>query len=341
MKFQIKKIPEDFIVKEIPNKVFSKGKGKYLIYKLKKKNRNTEDCIQFICRSLKIQRKFLGFAGTKDKHAITEQYISVFNVQNLKNRIETIKDIENFELDFIGYLDTPLSLGDLTGNKFEITIRNLDEIKINQINQTINYFDEQRFSTSNAITGKKIIEKNFEQAVQILKENNSLNTELVEAFKKDYVKILRTIPKKILKLYVHAYQSFLFNEICCELLKERNYHSKKIKYSLGEFLFPIEEIKNEEIPLIGFGSDIKEKYEYAVKKVLNREKINERDFIIKQIPELSAFGIERDLISKVENFEILNENVDELNENKQKVKISFELQKGSYATIVIKHLFAD
>jgi tRNA pseudouridine13 synthase len=338
--YKIKQKPEDFIVKEIPNKVFSKNNGKYLIYKLKKRNRNTEDCIQFLCRTLKIKRKFIGYAGTKDKHAITEQFISVYNIQNLKNKIKKIDCLENFSLEFIGYSDNPISLGDLIGNKFEIIIRNLDKINITKITQTINYFDEQRFSEINAKVGKRIIQKKFKEATEILKENNTLKKEVFESFQNNYIKILRTIPKKILKLYVHAYQSYLFNETCCELFEERNHITKKIKYSLGEFHFPITEIKNEKIPIIGFGSEIKEKYEYVIKRIMNREKITTRDFIIKQIPELSAFGTERDIISKIENFQILEQKDDELNENKKKLKISFELQKGSYATIVVKNLFA-
>jgi len=160
MNYTIKQKPEDFIVKEVPNKIFNKTNGKYLIYSLKKINRNTEDCIQHLSRTLKVPRKFLGFAGTKDHNAITEQYISVFNVQNLKSKIKNIKGLENFSLEFIGYLDNPLSLGDLATNKFEITIRALDKrVDIENPHSIINYFDEQRFSKNNHIIGKAIIKK--------------------------------------------------------------------------------------------------------------------------------------------------------------------------------------
>ena len=74
---------------------------------------------------------------------------------------------------------------------------------------------------------------------------------------------------------------------------------------------------------------------------LKKENIDQRDFIIKQIPELSSFGTQRDFIAKVIDFSCTESEEDEFNKNKFKVKISFELSKGSYATIVVKKMFAQ
>jgi len=341
MNYIIKQKPEDFIVKEVPNKIFNKINGKYLIYSLKKINRNTEDCIQHLSRTLKVPRKFLGFAGTKDHNAITEQYISVFNVQNLKSKIENIKGLENFSLEFIGYLDNPLSLGDLATNKFEITIRALDKkVDIENPHSIINYFDEQRFSKNNHIIGKAIIKKDFENAVEELKKQNQTNNELIKTYKQDYIRILRLVPKKTLKFYVHAYQSYLFNELCKKIIIDDKINHFKINYVLGELFFATKEPKNYSLPIIGFGSEIQEKNS-LVFNLLKKEDIDQRDFIIKQIPELSSFGTQRDFVAKVIDFSCTELEDDEFNKDKFKVKISFELAKGSYATIVVKKMFAQ
>ena len=120
---KIKFKPEDFLVEEIPCREF-KEKGRYLILKMAKKNYNTEDAVQQISKKLKIPRKNIGYAGTKDRKAITKQYISI--QQASKERIQGL-EIKDINLEFIGYSEAPLSLGELEGNKFTITIRNIDK----------------------------------------------------------------------------------------------------------------------------------------------------------------------------------------------------------------------
>lgn len=342
MNYVIKKIPEDFMVKEIPNFVFNKESGKYLIYKLKKTNRNTEDCIQFICKELKIKRKFIGFAGTKDKNAITEQYISIFNIQNMKNRIEKIKEkFENFSLEFIGYLNQPLSLGDLTANKFEITIRNLErEFEILKPYFVVNYFDDQRFSKLNKEIGKAIIKKDFKKTVELLKKQNQINEETVELYKTDYIKIIRHVPMKTLKLFVHSYQSYLFNELCKKIILEKKYSYLESEYSQGKLFFLTKKPRNFKLLIIGFGSEIEGSFVGLVDEILEKEKITLRDFIIKQIPELSSFGTQRDFINPVFDFTKKEFLDDELHPGKKKIKVAFTLGKGSYATMIIKKIMS-
>ena len=72
---KIKENPEDFVVKEISN--VKLDKGDYSIFRLKKKNYTTERAVQTIANALKIDRKRIGYAGNKDKVAVTEQNISI------------------------------------------------------------------------------------------------------------------------------------------------------------------------------------------------------------------------------------------------------------------------
>ena len=91
---KIKENPEDFIVEEVIN--LEKNPGEYLYIELKKKNWNTLTLINKLVRVLNIPRKFIGFAGSKDKKAITTQYISIFRAK--KQDIEKIKIKESLKI---------------------------------------------------------------------------------------------------------------------------------------------------------------------------------------------------------------------------------------------------
>ncbi|MBT6775040.1 tRNA pseudouridine(13) synthase TruD, partial [Candidatus Woesearchaeota archaeon] len=157
----LKQIPEDFVVTEISN-VKILGQGKYLYLNLKKTNRNTLDCVKEIAKQLNLKEKDVGFAGSKDKNAVTTQLVSVLGVS--KEKISKIK-IDNCELSILGSGNKPISLGDLEGNSFEITIRDLEEVNINKTNFVANYFDEQRFSVHNVDIGRHLVKKEFKEAV--------------------------------------------------------------------------------------------------------------------------------------------------------------------------------
>ena len=76
-------------------------------------------------------------------------------------------------------------------------------------------------------------------------------------------------------------------------------------------------------------------------KVMKKEDISERDFIIRQIPQLSMEGSKRKLFLKPHNFKSSQLEVDELNKGKNKIKIEFKLDKGCYATTLIKYLMSS
>jgi len=331
--YKLKQIPKDFIVREISN-VKTKESGRYSYYKLKKTSRNTLDVVKRLAKQLNVKEKEIGFAGSKDKHAVTEQVISVLGVK--KDKVLNV-DVDNVELEFFGCGNEPISLGDLEGNQFEIIIRNLDEVNIEKIDFVENYFDEQRFSKLNAEIGRYIVKKEFGRAVQFI-GNEKCNEHLDEK-KNDYIGALKKIPIRLLRMYVNAYQSFLWNETVAKYLKDHNADVKEVKYSLGKFVF----VKNKQdlqIPLIGFDSEHLESEEIKpiIEKLMFIEELAYRDFIIKQIPQLSLEGEMRNVFINVKSMKIGKEESDELNPGKKKVKVKFSLGKGSYATMVIRKI---
>jgi len=309
--YKIKQEPEDFIVKE-KSTVKPAESGNYSYFVLKKKYWTTIGALQKIAKFLKIPLKSIGFAGSKDKIAISEQMISIKG--GYEKKLEKYKQ-KDIELDFAGKGDKPISLGDLEGNKFEIIVREAEKIP-KELSKFINYFGEQRFSKNNAEVGKAIIKGDLKKAAQLADE--AIVKDYLKKNKNNYAGALKELPKKILMLYVHSYQSMIWNKTVKEFLKDKK----------------IDNLKNFKIPLVGFGTEYQSnKIEAIIKDILKQEKVTERDFIIRKMPELSSEGNERELFADVNDLKIEKIAV-------MAYKISFSLPKGCYATELIKQMFA-
>ena len=318
--YRLKETPEDFIVKEIS--IVKPGKqGTYAYVLLKKRSYTTLRAIQHIAERLRIPLRDIGFAGNKDKEAVTEQLISVKNVREERIGNVGLKDIE---LEFLGYGNKPISLGDLEGNQFRIVARDVDEKERTNLDGKIskepilmpNYFGEQRFSKNNAEIGKALVKKNFGKAAELILENEKEYKEKIEAAldaqPTNYISALRILPKKLLTLYVNAYQSSLWNETVGKAIKK--------------------ELPAPRIPMIGFGMEVRdERLKEIIDEIMKRESVTERDFIIPPFPELSAEGIERDAFVEIKNLKVKKDG--------KNVLFEFFLPKGSYATEAVKFLF--
>ncbi len=324
----IKQLPEDFVVKEIAS-LKIKDSGTYSYFILKKRDYTTYKALKIISDKLRKPIKHFGFAGNKDKIAVTQQLISIknTNINNFK--------FKGIELKYLGKNNNPVSLGDLEGNEFIISIRNLNQNEIEKVEKRIrhklsipNYFGEQRFSKHNYLIGKAIIKRDLKKALDlILRHEGEIEKpvkEYIKKEKKDYVGALRKINKKLLRLYIHSYQSYLWNK------------------TAEEYITLTKTKKNTKIPIIGFGLEKIEdnKLSTIITNIMKKEDITNRDFIISQVPELSSEGNDRDLFLGMSNIKIIKTDKDELNKNKQKMILSFSLKKGSYATEVIKYLFS-
>ena len=348
--YKLKSIPEDFIVKEIISLPLNKSEsGEYSYFRLQKKNLSTPEAVSRIAEKLHLPLRFLGYAGNKDKTAVTEQFCSAKGIK--KETLERIS-LPNIKITFQGYGKLPISLGNNQGNKFIITLRNLTKKETDKLKRitckTIlfpNYFDEQRFSKKNVEIGRCLIKKDFAQAIKLLiqiENNNSWMQDYLLKRKNDYLGVLRQFQKKILSLYIHAYQSFLFNNLVSIYLKNKYPQVKTVKYSQGTFIFHTNLKKeNLSLPTIGFDTTIKnKKINELLKNLMKKEKLSFSDFIIRSFPELSQEGQERSLLTKAKELSISQAEKDELNPGKEKIVIGFSLPKGSYATMFIRFLLA-
>jgi len=300
--FKLKQKPEDFYVKEIMEPPIIPS-GSYAYYHLWKRDYNTSDALIQVAKAWNLNMKFINFAGTKDKRAITEQYISI---QNGPRKDYKTKDLKLF---YIGQGQARINLGTHDGNFFRIVARNISA-RPKPIDRYKNYFDQQRFGTENKnhIIGKAIIQGDYEHAVAMIGSLTAL--EHLKRQPNDYVGALKMIPKHTLKLYVHAYQSYLWNDMA--------------------------QSSNEEIvPIIGFNTETTPEIE----KILEREGIRTLDFVNRQIPQISAEGAMRKVYADVRDLEIGELDRDEENEGMHKVTIEFSLDKGAYATQAVAAMF--
>lgn len=257
---KLRKDPEDFEVEEIvsiPGRshwiwMQKNSNGKHSIVEIKAKNWDTHVLVKELSRKLNISQKAIGFAGTKDKRAITTQH---FSLRVAKEKIPTL-DLENIDITFKHKSIKPIRLGNLVGNKFKIKIantvngrENIDNILSELRGFFPNYFGVQRFGTVRPIThivGEKIVRGDYEGAVfdyltidspkfagvegreYLLKTRDF--TKSIDKFpahmlferqllghlsrnEGDFTGAILQLPESLSKMLVHGYQSLIFNKV--------------------------------------------------------------------------------------------------------------------------------
>lgn len=175
---RLKKTAQDFVVREISNAPAEVPSGRYTIADVTTTNWETNRLIRLLARTMRISRERIGFAGTKDKRAVTTQKMS-FECE--PNRLDNI-GLKDISVSGIYCSNRPIRMGDLLGNSFEITVRDCESDR-DSIESTVvsvtdavksiggfpNYFGVQRFGTSRPVThivGERIVRGDIEGAVE-------------------------------------------------------------------------------------------------------------------------------------------------------------------------------
>jgi tRNA pseudouridine13 synthase len=143
--------PEDFVVEEIPGFEPS-GLGEHLLLDIEKRGMNTAFAAKRIAEWAGVKEMAVGYAGLKDRHAVTRQRFSV----HLPGR--EAPDIASLQDDSLRVLratrhSRKLPRGALAGNRFELTLRDIvgdrgaieSRIAAVALRGVPNYFGEQRF----------------------------------------------------------------------------------------------------------------------------------------------------------------------------------------------------
>ncbi|MGB5285220.1 MAG: tRNA pseudouridine(13) synthase TruD [Polyangiales bacterium] len=147
---EFRSTPEDFEVEEIPAYPPS-GAGEHVFAFIEKRGLTTKDAVRALCEGLGADPKAAGWAGLKDRHAVTRQWISIFGVSP--------EALQKVELEGIQVLDAAfhpqkLRTGHLRANRFRIRLRQIDASRIEELRHLLteiethglpNYYGEQRF----------------------------------------------------------------------------------------------------------------------------------------------------------------------------------------------------
>ncbi len=143
--------PEDFIVEEI-DAFEASGAGEHLLLTIEKRGMNTAFAAKRIAQWAGVAESAIGYAGLKDRHAVTRQRFSVWIPKKIAPDIATLQSDELKVLAHAWH-SRKLPRGALAGNRFVLTLREVegDAAAIEARLQAIaargvpNYFGEQRF----------------------------------------------------------------------------------------------------------------------------------------------------------------------------------------------------
>ncbi len=169
----IKARPEDFLVEEQPL-YEPEGEGEHLYLYIEKTQQTTTDVVRRLAKLFSVNRKDIGYAGLKDKHAVTRQHFSIYKPdrgddEKLLSRIEFTK----FKLLWMSRHSNKLRRGHHGGNRFVIYIRDVDPTKVVQGKRALdmlcetgipNFVGDQRFGyrQNNHLLGKYLVKRQWD-----------------------------------------------------------------------------------------------------------------------------------------------------------------------------------
>lgn len=364
---KIKAEPGGFKVTEIISKQAASRIGDkkgYAVYLLKKQGIDTRHALHKIFQRSGLRLKSLGL---KDAHATTEQYVCATSRGRSPEGFESGR----LALSRIGYTERPLTKKDMIGNRFIVTVSEHDGRlgDFNDRDAILNFYGYQRFGSRRAVThsiGKAIVHGNFARAIEHIltltsqydsKPNTDLRVSLQDPA--NYSRVLRdmptymdverlvlremiahgsslaalrAVPIQLRRLYVQAYQSYLFNRtLSAAFMYGEDLFSAQesdVCYddngSLGRFIKGADQ--HLAVPIVGYSYFKKTRFDYHISRILETEEISPKDFFIKELQEVSAEGSFRDSALKCKDFAVSGSTV------------FFTLGRGSYATVLLREV---
>lgn len=374
--FQVSEIIDYTFLKPPYFSSVQNNEHKFPLYLLEKHNIDSNHAVIEIKKQSGLKLKIMGI---KDAKAETSQYASCEQTKNLPKYIITNKT----KLTLLGFLRTPLSKSVLIGNSFKIKIKTSDNNIhpfLLELNKIANFYGLQRFGSERMVThlvGKALLERNYNKAIEYLlsytsKYDSKFSKEIRERSRdpknyhkliqilpkgmdlerlilhtlvkgKDSVAVIRSIPINIRRLFVQAYQSYIFNKCLSNALLS-NEDIQKCKD--GDICFEIEkplvfgrirkfregvDSNNDVAPairLVGYNYQPgKNRFDHITKRILADENISPTAFYLKDLQELSLqMGFRQTSLfcSEFSYFGML--------------ELLFKLPKGSYATTLLREL---
>lgn len=319
----IRTLPEDFIVEE--TLAFEpSGSGEHFFLQVQKTGENTEYVARQLARFANVRQRDIGFAGMKDRHAITTQWFSVW----LPKGDEPIwQDFaaDGFKTISVMRHARKLKRGALANNRFELTIRQWRGDKTKTIEQltaiknhgVANYYGSQRFGHGGQNVAKALA---MFQGAKVGREQRSL--------------------------YLSAARSFLFNHILSARIEQNTWsqglNGDVLMIDGSHSCFACDEMDEdicarlEQNALHPTGA----LFGKSESRVSSEALVLEQS-VFEKYTELTkgliAFGLENDRRSLRVNVSNLTWQFDD----DDTLRLQFNLPAGSYATAVLREIIMD
>lgn len=331
---------DDFVVTEVPLYDFT-GEGEHLILKIRKKDLSTWDAVEIIANFVGCKTRDIGYAGLKDKNAMTVQSISIH--KQYEEKLKSFQH-ENIKILETTYHNNKIKVGHLKGNKFFIRLKRVNLIDCKKIEEALgkivtlgmpNYFGFQRFGIegNNYLKGKDIIDGK-------LKERR----------------------KNLRQMYVNSYQSYLFNSWLSKRIEISKlveaFEPKEVYQKLNLPLEVVQRMKKQQHPLKIMTGDLLSHYPFGriftiddleteSDKFFNRDRVPTGLLSGKRVKnsEGLAYEIEKEYEEKTSEDGarrfawVFPEDIESnYKEEKNWMELKFYLPKGSYATELIAEI---
>jgi len=245
MDVYFKQSKDDFIVTEVPLYEFS-GEGEHLIIKLRKRDLATWDALQILSDYVGCKTRDIGYAGLKDKNAMTIQYLSIH--KKFEDKLKTFEH-RNIKILDTTYHNNKIKIGHLKGNRFFIRLKHVSPVNAKKIEEVLgnivtfgmpNYFGFQRFG---------IDKDNFIKGYEIIHGKR------------------REKNRKLSKMFISAYQSYLFNNWLSKRIEVskliESFEAKSISGELGLEVDLIKQLQEQEHPFKVLPGDVMSHYPYG------------------------------------------------------------------------------
>ncbi|KAF0242324.1 MAG: tRNA pseudouridine13 [Planctomycetota bacterium] len=379
---KLKSQPEDFVVVE-ENTVSWDEKGAFAVYRVVKTGLNTLDVIDAMVEALQTTRSRVNYSGLKDRHAHTEQIVTVLHGPR--------KDVggDNWHAEFQGRARHPVKPSTMIGNRFTITLRAVRPDEIPVVRTVIervratglpNYFDDQRFGSARHGQGffaRSAIRGEWEEALRLtigcparkdsardkrarslIRDHWGKWKQLIEMLPRTHERAIvqhlaehpgdwhgacNRVDRHLMGLMLVAYQSWLWNEVAAEFLREKVKDIEELGYSRGTFVYPLsltpeEEavVRDRDFPVPCHRTEWKNADERArFERLLAREGLKIENFKV-DLEKHTFRAFRRPLLVRPAGLSIGAFEDDPLNPGLQFFRLNFSLPKGSFATVLIK-----
>ncbi|MBI4230620.1 MAG: tRNA pseudouridine(13) synthase TruD [Planctomycetes bacterium] len=383
---QIKRLPTDFLVEELLREPPGVT-GAHTVYRLEKESIGTMEAIADLARTLGVPPGSVAFCGLKDKHAKTAQHVSIpdgperaasgatwtATPAGRRDRPLETSDLAGNRFRIV--------LRDLERTQAERVASRARTFP----GALPNYFDDQRFGSARGqsdFIGRRLALGDAEGALRLALASPSADDDrrvrerrvaLEKAWEdwkacvalardsserrafghlaanpRDFAGAFDRIPRQLRALYLHAYQSYLFNrlladEVCSALGTSP---CLEFPYLCGMLAFPdpdrpgsLDALRGVRLPLLGRQPPPEGTRTERLAALLAEEGLPSGNVLRPHRKQRAFFrSSAREALVEIRGFSCVPHVPDDLHPKRRKLTLTFDLPPGCYATLVVRFL---